>query len=113
MIAVLNNFYSSELDSVKGKEESHGSRPNKFKHLTTEGNGKTVQVYFYGTKTTQFEVALVFEYPKSEQASLVSKIELLLGSFETGERARRAFSGAVTEDEQSEGAPAGGPVSAF
>jgi hypothetical protein len=99
VIAILNSVYNVEIDSAKAKQES--KRNNTFKHLMFEGNGKTVQVYFYGSKTSECEAALIYEYPKAEQANLVSKIDLNLGSFAVGERAKRSFSGAVTEEEQA------------
>jgi hypothetical protein len=104
VLAVLGSVYNVDLDPAKVKEET--KRNNKFKHLTFEANGKNIQVYFYGAKTSQYEVALIFEYPKSEQASLVSKIDLTLGSFGVGERARRAFNGSVSEEEGAEGGAA-------
>ena len=108
VIELLNSAYSLELDPAKAKEES--KKQNKFRHLTFEANGKNVQVYFYGNKTSVYELALIFEYPKSEQANLVSKIELCLESFATGEKARRAFSGTMTEEEGGEAGAGGAPV---
>jgi hypothetical protein len=110
VVEVLRGVYANaEIDPTKAKEETKEPRRNHFKHLTFEGNGKNVQVYFYGSKTSQYEVALIFEYPKSEQASLVSKIELTLGSFAVGDRARMAYSGSVGEEEEG-GAAAGAPA---
>lgn len=107
VFAILNDVYGVEVDSTKAKEEP--KRLNKFKHVTFAAKGKDVHVYLYGTKTTPYEVALIFEYPKAEQANLASKIDLCLGSFATGERARRAFSGSGTEEEPegTGAAPAG------
>ena len=107
VVAMLNGVYNVEVDSTKAKEESKKS--NKFKHLTFEANGKNVQVYFYGTKAQPYEVSLVFEYPKAEQASLVSKIDLCLESFATGDKARRAFTGGG-EEEPAEGTGSGSGV---
>jgi hypothetical protein len=106
VLQILSAYYNLDLDPSKAKEESKPPRNNKFKHLTFEANGKNVQMYVFGTKATQHEVALIFEYPKSEQGSLIGKIELTLGSFAVGERARRAFSGSVGEEEGEGGAPA-------
>jgi hypothetical protein len=108
VLALLGSVYNVDLDAAKLKEESKGPYENKFRHVTFEGNGKDVQVYFYGTKTSPYEVALIFEYAKSEQASLVSKIELTLGSFATGERARRKFTGSEVEEEPGEAGATGG-----
>lgn len=107
VVALLNGVYNVEIDATKAKEVS--KRNNKFKHLAFEANGKNVQVYFIGTKSQPPEVALIFEYPKTEQAALVSKIDLCLGSFATGERARRAFTGSVGEEESAEGGAPAGP----
>ena len=109
VIALLNGVYNLELDPSKAKEEVKNKRT--FKRLTFEANGKNIQLYLYGSKTTPYEVALIFEHAKSEQSALVSKIELCLGSFSTGERARRAYTGKDTEEESTEAsgeAPAGG-----
>ena len=105
---ILNSVYGVEVDAAKAKSES--KRLNTFKHVTFESNGKNVQVYLNGNKSAVYEVALIFEYPKTEQASLVSKIDLALGSFATGERARRAFAGSVVEEESGEGATPGAPA---
>ena len=110
VIAILNSVYGVELDLAKAKEESKGQKiKNSYKHLFFEANGKDVHVYLYGKKDAIYNVALIFEYPKSESKTLASKIELCLESFTTGTRAQKAYSGAVTEDEQNEPQP-GAPV---
>ena len=109
VIAVLNSVYSLDIDLTKAKEEP--KRRNKFKRLAFEANGKNVEVYLYGSKTSPYEVALVFEYAKAEKTTLSGKIDLALGSFAVGETARRMFSGAVSEEEAAEGGAApGGPA---
>ena len=108
VVGLLNGVYNVEVDSAKAKEES--KKNNKFKHIVFEANGKVVHLYIHGAKTST-EVALIFEFPKSEQAALVSKIDLCLESFATGEKARRAFSGSETEEEATEGA--GGAPAVF
>lgn len=108
VISLLNGVYGVELEGAKAKEES--KRLNKFKHLSFESNGKDVQVYLYGGKTSPYEVALIFEYPKSEAKALVSKIDLTLGSFAVGEFAKRSFSGSVNPEESTEGSTPAGPV---
>ena len=89
VIAIVNSVYAVELDPAKAKEESKkpGNVKNVYRHLKFEGNGKDVQVYLNGKKGDPYEVALIFEYPKAEEAALISKIELCLESFATGERA--------------------------
>ena len=102
MIASLNQFYGVEIDYAKAKEEKKKS--NTFKHLTFEASGNVIQVYFNGTKTSPYEVALIFEYPRSEQARLVPKIDLCLESFAVGDKAKSKFNGAVTDEEATEAA---------
>lgn len=106
VIAILNAVYSVELTPQQAKDESKKS--NKFKRLSFEGNGKNVQVYLYGAKTSPYEVAMIFEYPKAEQANLITKIELCLESFAVGERARKLITGGAAEEEPTEGVNAGG-----
>lgn len=110
VIALLNGVYNVEIDSVKAKEES--KKNNKFKHVTFEGNGKDVQVYFFGGKGQPYEVALILEYPKTEKAVL-SKFELSLESFATGDRARKLFSGSELEEDPAAGGGGGGGSVAF
>ena len=110
VVAVLNSVYGVELDLAKAKEEKK-KEINVFKHMKFEGNGKVVQLYLNVVKGSSYEVALIFEYPKSEEANLVSKIELCLESFATGDRARKAFSGTGTEEEGD--AVAAPPPTAF
>jgi hypothetical protein len=100
VLATLAGAFNVEIDATKAKAEN--KRSNSFKHLTFESGGKNVQVYIAGSKASQYEVALIFAYPKADQASAVSKMELALGAFETGERARAAFSGRVGEEEGGE-----------
>lgn len=107
LAAELARAYNVEVDLSKAKEETKQPSLNKFKHLVINAGNKDVQVYTFGSKLT-YEVALVFEYPKSELKALTSRIELTLGSFQTGEKARRAFSGGAPEEggEGEGGAPA-------
>src|SRR5262249_27954169 len=102
VLGLLGNFYNIELDSAKAKEEK--KRNNTFMHLSFEANGNNVPVCLCAPKANPAEVALIFEYPKSDQAALASKIDLCLESFATGERARRAFSGG----DEGPGTPEGG-----
>ena len=92
VVAILNSVYGVELDLAKAKEDTK-KEINVFKHLTFEGNGKIVQLYLNVVKNAPYEVALIFEYPKTEQANLVSKIELCLESFATGEQAPQGVRG--------------------
>lgn len=103
VVAILNGVYGVELDPLKAKEVTK-KEINVFKHLKFEGNGKVVQLYMNVVKNNPYEVALIFEYPKAEEAALVSKIELCLESYATGLRAQKAFAGGNTEEE-TEAAP--------
>ena len=78
----------------KFKEET--KRGNRFKHAILESGDKNIQVYIY--KQDPYDVALIFEYPKSEQASLVSKMELTRESFAVGNRAANQFKGLSAEE---------------
>jgi hypothetical protein len=107
VVAILNSYYSVDIDPTKAKAEVKGK--NNFKKLVFEAGGKTVQVYIRSIKGDPYEVALVFDYPKAEQAALSSKIELALESMRVGDRARLAFSGNEGEEtETADGAAAGG-----
>lgn len=106
VLAVLASAYAVELDPAKLKDDV--KKNNKFKHLKFEANGKNIHAYLYGTKAAPYEVALIFEFPTTDQGVMDSKIDLCLGSFAVGEQARRYFSGSVT-DETGEAAPTGAP----
>jgi hypothetical protein len=110
VVAELTKTYSVEIDPTKAKEETKQPSLTKFKHLTFATAAKTVQVYISGAKQS-YEVALIFEYPNAEHKALNTKIDLTLGSFATGEKARRAFNGNLTDEESGEGGPA--PAAAF
>jgi hypothetical protein len=114
VVAELTKAYNVEIDAAKSKEESKTSPMtiNKFKHLTVSAAGKTVQVYFYGTKKL-YEVALIFEYPSSEEKALFTKIGQTLGAFATGEKAKRSFSGNLAEEEAGESGGGGGSPAPF
>jgi hypothetical protein len=111
VLALLNAAYTppTELTIDKFKEVTKGQggrATNRFKHHAFTVNDKNVQVYLYGPKGDPNEVALVFEYPRTEQ--LYSKIELCLEAFAAGNRAKRSFSGAVGEEQGDAGAAAPG-----
>ena len=111
VVAVVNAAYSADLDLTKFKEETKKTG-NKFKRAppTFESNGKNVQVFLYGTKTDQHQVALIFEYPKEEHTTMNPKIELCLDSFAVGKKAQRAYAGNAEEEESGEGGSGGGGV---
>lgn len=105
VVDLVKSVYGAELEAAQFKEEK--KQNNTFKAKTLDLNAKNVQIYLYGGKTSPYEVALVFEYPKAEQSSINPRISLCLESFAVGEKAKRAFAGgdAVEDvgDEGSEG----------
>ncbi|MDR3634224.1 MAG: hypothetical protein P4L84_10485 [Isosphaeraceae bacterium] len=105
VLAIVNAVYSSDVDLAKFKEVTE--KRNKYKHHTLEVNDKNVQVYLYGGKDDSHQVALIFEYPKAEQQTLVGKIKLSLESFTVGRRAQANYAGAVGEEAESAGAGQG------
>lgn len=102
VLGVLQAGYGVDLDPAKLRDET--KKTNKFKHMTVDAGDRLVQLYLYGGKTSPYEVALIFVSPKGAPIEQ-SKITLCLESFAVGERARRAFSGGVSEEESPEGAP--------
>lgn len=106
VLAIINEFYKPPEDLIISTFKSESKRKNAFKFHSMTVNDKNVQIYLY--KQDAYEVALIFEYPKSEQADLFSKIGLSLESFAVGDRARRFFSGATTDEEASADAPPSG-----
>jgi hypothetical protein len=112
VLALVNTVYPTvELAPNKLKSETK-KKPtsavgNDYKWTTFTVDGKNVQIWFY--KKSDYDVALIFEYPTAQQASLFPKIGLCLESFAVGEKARRQFAGQGTEEEAAPGA-AGGAV---
>lgn len=111
--SILNSYYSVDIDPTKAKVEE--KKKNAFKRLAFEAGGKNVQVYIRSIKNDPYEVALVFDYPKSEQANVAGKIDLTLESMRVGDKARAAFSGTEgAEGETIDGAtPGQGGAPAF
>ncbi len=110
VVSVLNQSYGVELDKAKLKEDSKkdfSGVENVYKKLAFAGNGKEVQLYLNMVKGAPYQVAMIFEFPKAESAALSQKIELCLGAFATGERAKRKYSngGVEEEGEQATTAP--------
>jgi hypothetical protein len=114
LLAMLNSAYAPPAEvtldkfkvTTKGRPTS--SKKNEFRQYQFPVGGKYVQVYIYAPRNDPYEVALIFEYPSTEHASLAGKIDLCLESFAVGEKARAAFSGGVSETAEPSGAPAGG-----
>jgi len=97
IVELVKNVYGTEFDPLKFKEEKMQRGTNTFKAQTMEVGAKDVQVYLYGGKTNPYEVALIFEYPKAEHASVYPKIKLCLESFAVGDKARKAFTSGEAE----------------
>ncbi len=100
VVDLVKSVYEVELDPGQFKEDNR--RENTFRSKTIDLNERIIQVYLYGGKNNPHEVALIFEYPKSERNAVDPKIALCLESFAVGERARRAFAGGDVEEEGGE-----------
>jgi hypothetical protein len=60
-------------------------------------NAKEVVIYLYGDKNGPYNIAMIFEYLKTEVNNLSPKIGLSLEAFAVGDAANRAFSGGGEE----------------
>jgi hypothetical protein len=105
VIEIIKTAYGVEdLTPTKFKAviKKH-ERENTFKEYKLANlPNKEVIIDLYGDKNNPYNVALIFEYPKSEVNSLSPKIGLSLEAFAVGEPAQRAYSGG-TEAEPAEG----------
>jgi hypothetical protein len=98
VVDLVKSVYGDDkIDVSKFKEEKKGN--NDFKAYTLDLNAKKVQIHLYGSKTSPYKVALIFEYPATEQNAISPKSNLCLESFAVGEKARRAFAGGDAEEE--------------
>jgi hypothetical protein len=110
VVDLVRNVYGADVNINQFKEQT--KEKNTFKALTLDLAAKEVQIYLYGTKSTPYKVALIFEYPKSEKNAVSPKIGLCLASFAVGEPARLAFAGGEVEENaegEGEGGEGGGP----
>lgn len=97
--------FKPETKQVKGRRLA-----NNFLAKTLDRESTEMQIYLYGSKSTPYKVALIFEYPKAEKNSISSKIGLALENFLVGDPARQAFSGGQDEaGDGGEGAVEAGP----
>jgi hypothetical protein len=113
VIEVLKVAYAvDDLEPAKFKPETknHKGRENSYKVAKLDLATKEVQVYLYGDKNGPYNVALIFDYPKTEVNSLSPKIGLSLEAFAVGEAARRVFSGGSDAEGGEEGTDSGQPV---
>jgi hypothetical protein len=102
---VKAGYGNEDLSPAKFKvvSKKHAGRENAYKEAKLNLNTKEVLIYLYGDKNGPYNVALIFEYPKTEANNLSSKINLSLESFAVGEPANRAFSGGNPEEGGQEG----------
>jgi len=116
VIDMVKTAYGTEdLTPSKFKvvSKKHAGRENSYKEAKLNLNTKEVLIYLYGTvdKNSPYNVALIFEYPKTEASTLSSKVNLSLETFAVGEPANRAFSGGSPEEGgQEAGADSGQAV---
>lgn len=96
--------FKAEQKQVKSSRES-----NTFQTATVDREANEMKVFLYGSKSTPYKVALIFEYPKAEKNAIGPKIDLALENFHVGDSARRAFSGGQEEDMGDEGGAEEGP----
>jgi hypothetical protein len=95
VVELVKAAYNVELTTaqLKSESKSHDRRENSYRAAKLDLGEKEVEVYIYGEENSVHQVALIFEYPKSEVNNLSPKIGLSLESLAVGERARSAFSG--------------------
>jgi hypothetical protein len=114
VIEVLKLAYGvDDLEPAKFRPEtkSHKGRENSYKFTKLDLATKEVQIYLYGPdKNSPYNVALIFEYPKTEVNSLSPKIGLSLEAFAVGEAARRIFAGGSEAEGGEEATDSGQPV---
>jgi len=101
-----------ELTPSKFKPVSkkHAGRENPYKEVKLPLSDKEVSIYLYGDKNSPYNVALIFEYPKTEAGDLSTKINLSLEAFAVGPPAERAYSGGNPEEGGQEAVDSGGPA---
>ena len=110
VVDLIKNVYGAELDLADFKDETKGRQ-----HVQVQAarpNAKNVQIYLYGNKNSPYEVALIFEYPKTEHNTVNPKIGLCLESFAVGDKAKRAFAGGEAEEEGRGSGRRGGSTTA-
>jgi hypothetical protein len=82
-----------QMPPLKPETKTHADRETAYKTAKLDLPSKDVQFYFLEDPSGVREVALIFDYPKTEVNKISPKIGLCLESAAVGERARRAFSG--------------------
>ena len=113
VIDVLKVAYGiDDLEPAKFKAETkrHKARKNDYKVAKLDLATKEVQVYIYGDKNSPYNVAMIFDYPKTEVNSLSPKIGLSLEAFAIGDVARLFFSGGSDAETGEEATETSQPV---
>jgi hypothetical protein len=105
IISLLTTSFSPPDEITATKFKTVKEKDNEFKEFLFSVNDKDVKVCL--NKEDNYETALIFEYPKAEQANVTSKITLCLESFATGKKANSAFKGTGGEEESGAAAPTG------
>jgi hypothetical protein len=107
VLALVNTVYPNQ-DLPVNKLKSEERKKNTYKYFIFATEDKNVWIYLY--KKDPYDVALIFEFPTAQKASLITKIGLCLESFAVGPRAQRQFSGQGADEEgtPAAGAPSGG-----
>ena len=96
LLALVNAAYAPPVEVALDKFKETTKRFNTFKQYAFTVGEKYVQVYFYApkkdaAKIDPYEVALIFEYPRSEHNNLFGKIDLSLEAFGVGNKAQSAL----------------------
>ena len=84
--AVELSQFKQDTRQVKERKQA-----NAFLAKTIDSNAKEMQVFLYGSKSSPYKVAMIFEYPKAEKNAVAPKIALCLENFAVGDVAKRAF----------------------
>ena len=101
VIELIKAVYAVEdlpPSKLKAVSKGHGGRDNGYREAKLNLGEKEVLIYLYGDKNNPYNVALIFDYPKTEVNNLSPKIGLSLEAFAVGEPANRAFSGGSPEE---------------
>jgi hypothetical protein len=95
VVELVKTATGTEISAAEFKPETkaHAGRENTYDARKLDLPEKEVDVYILKDPSNVREVALIFDFPKSEVNKISPKIGLCLESAAIGERARRAFSG--------------------
>ena len=108
MIELVKTAYGIEnLPKFQDVSKRHKGRENRYKEVELNLKDKKITIYLYGDKAGPYNVALIFDYPKSNWLMSLG-INMCLETFAVGEGASRAFSGSGDDgpEEEAGGAPA-------